>query len=197
MNGGDALVATLISHGVDTVFCVPGESYLAVLEGLRKNANTIQLVVNRHESGASFAANAYAKIGRRPGCAFVSRGPGANNASIGVHTADQDSIPLVLFIGQVPRAEFDRESFQKVNYHEVFGSMAKAVMEPHGPEDVARVTAHALALSQAGPAGPGDRRLARRRHGSRSRRRHYPGPRGEVCRLALARCACRRRFLDQ
>jgi acetolactate synthase I/II/III large subunit len=154
MNGGDALVATLISHGVDTVFCVPGESYLAVLEGMRKNANAIRLVVNRHESGASFAANAYAKIGRRPGCAFVSRGPGATNASIGVHTADQDSIPLVLFIGQVPRAEFDRESFQKVNYHEVFGSMAKAVMEPYGPEDVARVTAHALALSQAGRPGP-------------------------------------------
>jgi acetolactate synthase-1/2/3 large subunit len=154
MNGGDALVATLISHGVDTVFCVPGESYLAVLEGLRKNANAIQVIVNRHESGASFAANAYAKIGRRPGCAFVSRGPGATNASIGVHTADQDSVPLVLFIGQVPRAEFDRESFQKVNYHDVFGSMCKAVMEPHGPEDVARVTAHALALCRAGRPGP-------------------------------------------
>jgi len=154
MNGGEALVATLISHGVDTVFCVPGESYLAVLEGLRKNANAIQVVVNRHESGASFAANAYAKIGRRPGCAFVSRGPGATNASIGIHTADQDSIPLVLFIGQVPRNEFDRESFQKVNYHEVFGSMTKAVMEPHGPEDVARVTAHALALAQSGRPGP-------------------------------------------
>ena len=154
MNGGDALVATLIGHGVDTVFCVPGESYLAVLEGLRKNANTIHLVVNRHEACSSLAANAYAKIGRRPGCAFVSRGPGATNASIGVHTADQDSIPLVLFIGQVPRAEFDHESFQKVDYRQVFGSMTKAVLEPHGAEDVAQVTARALALSQAGRPGP-------------------------------------------
>ncbi len=154
MNGGDALVATLVSHGVETVFCVPGESYLAVLEGLRKNANAIRLVVNRHESGASFAANAYAKIGRRPGCAFVSRGPGATNASIGVHTADQDSIPLVLFIGQVPRNEFDHESFQKMDYRQVFGSMTKAVLEPAGPEDVARVTAHALSLAMAGRPGP-------------------------------------------
>ena len=105
MNAGEALVRTLDSHGVDTVFCVPGESYLAVLESLRGHANSIRLITNRHESGATFAANGYAKISRKPGIAFVSRGPGATNASIGVHTADQDSVPLVLFIGQIPLSE--------------------------------------------------------------------------------------------
>ena len=154
MNGGEALVETLASHGVDTVFCVPGESYLAVLEGLRRHANTIRLVTNRHEAGAAFAANGYAKISRRPGIAFVSRGPGATNASIGVHTADQDSIPLVLFIGQIPREEFGREAFQEIDYTAFFGSVAKAVLEPIAPADVARATADALTIAQTGRPGP-------------------------------------------
>ena len=154
MNGGEALVETLATHGVDTVFCVPGESYLAVLEALRRHANAIRLVTNRHESGATFAANAYAKIGRRPGIAFVSRGPGATNASIGVHTADQDSVPLVLFIGQLPRRELGREGFQEIDYAAFFGTVAKAVLQPIDPADVARMTAEALAIATAGRPGP-------------------------------------------
>ena len=154
MNAGEALVRTLDRHGVETVFCVPGESYLAVLEALRRRANRIRLVTCRHESGASFAANGYAKIARRPGVAFVSRGPGATNASIGVHTAHQDSIPLVVFIGQVPRAELGREAFQEVDYRAFYGAITKAVLEPSRPEDVARATAEALALAQAGRPGP-------------------------------------------
>ncbi|MBC6439573.1 MAG: thiamine pyrophosphate-binding protein [Rhodospirillales bacterium] len=154
MNGGEALVQTLASHAVDTVFCVPGESYLAVLDGLRRHASSIRLVTNRHESGATFAANGYAKIARRPGIAFVSRGPGATNASIGVHTADQDSIPLVLFIGQVPREELGREAFQEIDYKAFFGTIAKAVLEPIDPADVARATADALTIAQAGRPGP-------------------------------------------
>ncbi|MBT5435346.1 MAG: hypothetical protein HOK83_16985, partial [Rhodospirillaceae bacterium] len=154
MNGGEALVETLASHGVDTVFCVPGESYLAVLEGLRRNDNSMRLVTNRHESGAAFAANGYAKISRKPGIAFVSRGPGATNASIGVHTADQDSIPLVLFIGQIPLIEMGREAFQEIDYKAFYGTIAKAVLEPLNATDVARATADALTLAQSGRPGP-------------------------------------------
>jgi acetolactate synthase-1/2/3 large subunit len=154
MNAGESLVRTLASHGVDTVFCVPGESYLAVLDGLRRHANSIRLVTNRHESGATFAANGYAKISRKPGIAFVSRGPGATNASIGVHTADQDSVPLVLFIGQIPLSEMGREAFQEIDYAAIFGTIAKAVIEPNNPADVARATADALALAQSGRPGP-------------------------------------------
>ena len=113
MNGGEALVRTLVNHGVDTAFCVPGESYLAVLEALRRHSNAIRLVTNRHESGVAYAANGYAKIASKPGVAFVSRGPGATNAAIGIHTADQDSVPVVLFIGQVPKHEIGREAFQE------------------------------------------------------------------------------------
>ncbi len=154
MNGGEALVRTLASHGVNTVFCVPGESYLAVLDSLRRHADRIRLVANRHEAGATFAANGFAKISRRPGVAFVSRGPGAANASIGVHTADQDSIPLVLFIGQVPRGDLGREAFQEIDYQAFFGTIAKAVLEPAGPADVARAAAEAFAIAQAGRPGP-------------------------------------------
>lgn len=154
MNGGEALVRTLLRHGVRTAFCVPGESYLAVLDALARRADDIRLITNRHESGAAFAANGYAKIARRPGIAFVSRGPGAANAAIGVHTAAQDSIPLVLFVGQVPRAEQGREAFQEIDCRAVFGSMAKAVLEPPGPADTARATAEALALARAGRPGP-------------------------------------------
>ena len=115
MNGGEILVATLLEHGVDTGFCVPGESYLTVLEALRQAQARIRLVLNRHESGATFAAESYAKATAKPGIAFVTRGPGATNASIGLHPAKQDSTPLVLFIGHVPTREMGREAFQEIN----------------------------------------------------------------------------------
>ena len=154
MNGGEALVATLLEHGVDTGFCVPGESYLTVLEALRQARSRIRLVLNRHESGATFAAEAFGKATARPGIAFVTRGPGATNASIGLHTAKQDSTPLVLFIGHVPTGEMGREAFQEIDYPTAFGPMTKGVIEVMRPEDVAAATAEALRLSVARRPGP-------------------------------------------
>jgi len=153
MNGGEALVATLLEHGVDTGFCVPGESYLTVLEALRQARDRIRLVLNRHESGATFAAEAYAKATATPGIAFVTRGPGATNASIGLHTAKQDSTPLVLFIGHVPTHEMGREAFQEIDYPTAFGPMTKGVIEVMRPDDVAAATAEALRLAVAGRPG--------------------------------------------
>ena len=154
MNGGQALVATLLSHGVEEAFCLPGESYLEVIEALRLAKDRIRLVNTRHEAGASFAAAAYGRLTGKPGIAFVTRGPGATNASIGVHTADQDSVPMVLFIGQVPTPELGREAFQEIDYARMFGDIAKAVFEPHAPGDVAHSTAKALTIACAGRPGP-------------------------------------------
>ncbi|MSO69062.1 MAG: thiamine pyrophosphate-binding protein [Alphaproteobacteria bacterium] len=154
MNGGQALVATLLSHGVEAAFCLPGESYLEVIEALRLAKDRLRLINTRHESGASFAAAAYGRITGRPGIAFVTRGPGATNASIGVHTATQDSVPMVLFIGQVPTTELGREAFQEIDYARMFGGLAKAVFEPRKPTEVAAMTAQALTIACAGRPGP-------------------------------------------
>ena len=110
-SAADALVETLVKQGVDRVFCVPGESYIAVLDSL-VDETAIQIVTCRHESGAGFMALADAKITGRAGTCFVSRGPGATNASIAVHTADQDAVPVVFFIGQIERPDFGRGAFQ-------------------------------------------------------------------------------------
>lgn len=152
--GGRALVETLIGHGVDTVFCLPGESYLGVVEALREHQNEIRLIVNRHESGASFAATAHARMTNKPGIAFVSRGPGATNAAIGVHTARQDSTPLVLFIGQVPTHQLGREAFQEVDYHIMFGPLTKDVLQAFTASEVADITQRALAIAVDGRPGP-------------------------------------------
>jgi acetolactate synthase-1/2/3 large subunit len=154
MTGGEALVATLVEHGIDQAFCVPGESYLAVLEGLRKARRQIRLVVTRHESGASFAGEAYGKIARRPAAVLVTRGPGASNAAIGIHTAAQDSTPLVLLIGHIPTAVKGREAFQEIDYHRMYAPIAKAVIEPPSPREVAECTARAVRLAVAGRPGP-------------------------------------------
>jgi len=154
MTGGDALVQTLSAHGVDQAFCVPGESYLAVLEGLRRARDQIRLVVNRHESGVTFAAEAYGKLARRPAVALVTRGPGATNGAIGIHTAAQDSTPLLLLVGHVPTSAKGREAFQEIDYHRMYAPIAKAVLEPAGPAAVAEVTARALRLTVAGRPGP-------------------------------------------
>jgi len=136
MTGGDALVATLLAHDVSQAFCVPGESYLAVLEALRRERGRIRLVVTRHEAGAAFAAEAYGKLARRPAAVFVTRGPGASNAAIGIHTAAQDSTPVVLFIGQVPTTAKGREAFQEIDYHRMYAPLVKAVLEPESARDV-------------------------------------------------------------
>lgn len=154
MDGGTALVETLIAWGVDTAFSVPGESYLPVLAAIQRASNRIRLVTPRHESGVTFAAEAYGKLTGRPAAGFVSRGPGATNASIGVHTASQDSTPLLLFVGHVPTATKGREAFQEIDYHQMFGKIAKAVLEPEHTRQIPDVTAHAVALSTSGRPGP-------------------------------------------
>ena len=149
----DLLVDCLAAHGIDRVFCVPGESYLAVLDALH-DSNAIQTVICRHESGAGFMAVGDAKVTARPGVAFVSRGPGATNASIAVHVAEQDAVPLVLFIGQVPRSEIGRRSFQEVDYAKTFADMAKAVYLIHDQARIPEIVARAFVQAQAPTPGP-------------------------------------------
>ena len=127
--GGHVLADQLVVNGVDTIFCVPGESYLGLLDGLYNHKDKIKLITTRHESGASNMADAYAKITNKPGICLVSRGPGATNAANGIHTAHQDSTPLILFIGQVSRDEREREAQQEIDYKEMFKPMAKYVAE--------------------------------------------------------------------
>jgi acetolactate synthase I/II/III large subunit len=146
------LVAELEVHDVDRVFCVPGESYLAVLDALF--GRPIEVVTCRHESGAGFMAVADAKLTGKPGICFVSRGPGASNAAIAVHTAQQDAAPLVLFVGQVERKDRGRGAFQEVNYERTFGDMAKLVVEVSDPARLAEVTAHAFHVATIGAPGP-------------------------------------------
>ena len=149
----DLLIDTLVLHGVDRVFCVPGESYLSVLDGLAGHPG-IAVVTCRHESGAGFMALADARLTARPGVAFVSRGPGAMNASIAVHTAQQDAVPLVLFIGQVERAHRRMNAFQEVDYEHVFGAMAKWVVEVNDPARLPGIVATAFHAAQSGTPGP-------------------------------------------
>ncbi len=154
VTGGDALVETLCAHGVDTAFTVSGESFLYVLDAMRRRPDRIRLLATRHEGGAAFAAEAYGKIARRPAAVLVSRGPGASNAAIGVHTARQDCTPMLLFIGQVRTRSRGREAFQEIDHHRMFGSLAKAVLEPRDAGAIADVTAEAVGLSMAGRPGP-------------------------------------------
>lgn len=134
--GGQVLIDALRIHGVERAFCVPGESYLAALDALHDAEDDIELIVCRQEGGAAYMAEAYGKMTGKPGICFVTRGPGATNASIGVHTAFQDSTPMILFIGQVARDQMEREAFQEIDYRRMFGQMAKWVVEI---EDAARI----------------------------------------------------------
>ena len=154
MNGGDALVDTLLAFGVDTGFTVPGESFLNVLEALRVKRDSFRLVSTRHESGGAFAAVGYGKLSGRPAAVFVSRGPGATNAAISVHTARQSSTPLLLFIGHVRTRSKGREAFQEIDHHRMFAPVAKAVMEPESAADIHRVTEQAVDESMTGRPGP-------------------------------------------
>src|SRR6266849_6646495 len=148
------LVDALKIHGVDTAFCVPGESYLAVLDALYDARDSIRLIVARQDGGAAYMAEAWAKVTGRPGICFVTRGPGATNASIGVHTAQQDSTPIILFIGQVPGEFSDRESFQEMDYRHMFGPMAKWVAQIDRPERMHEYVSHAFHLAMSGRPGP-------------------------------------------
>src|SRR3984885_9135650 len=135
-NGGQALVEALKIHGTELAFCVPGESYLPVLDALYDARDTIRLISCRHESGAANMAEAYGKLTGRPGVCMVTRGPGATNASIGVHTAQQDSTPMILFVGQIARRDRGRGAFQEVDYPATIGGLAKWAVELDDPSRV-------------------------------------------------------------
>jgi acetolactate synthase-1/2/3 large subunit len=152
--GGQLVVDSLLAHQVDTVFCVPGESYLAVLDALYEVRDRIRVITCRHESGAAFMAEAYAKFTGRPGVVFVTRGPGACNASIGVHTAFQDSTPLVLFVGQVARDQFDREAFQEVDYRLMYKPLAKWITQIERADRVPELVGQAFARAMSARRGP-------------------------------------------
>jgi acetolactate synthase-1/2/3 large subunit len=150
--GGQILVDQLVAQGVERLTCVPGESYLAVLDALHDAS--IDVLVCRNEGGAAMMADAYGKLTGRPGICFVTRGPGATNASCGVHIAAQDSTPMILFIGQVARHMREREAFQEVNYKQFFGGMAKWVVEVDDPSRFPELIARAFRTAMQGRPGP-------------------------------------------
>ena len=150
--GAQVLVDQLVVHGVETAFCIPGESYIAVLDALHDAP--IRLVVARHEAGAANMADAYGKLTGRPGICFVTRAPGATHAAVGVHAAYQDSTPLILFVGQVPRGHRGREAFQELDYGRMFGQMAKWVVEVEEAAAFPKVAARALHVATSGRPGP-------------------------------------------
>lgn len=150
--GAQILVDHLVLHGVDTAFCIPGESYLAVLDALHDAP--IRLVVARHEAGAANMADAYGKLTGRPGICLVTRAPGATHAATGVYTAFQDSTPLILLVGQVPRGHRGREAFQELDYERMFGGFAKWVVEVERAEAFPDVTARAFDTATSGRPGP-------------------------------------------
>ena len=153
-SGGQLLVDQLIIHGADLAFCVPGESYLPVLDALYEHRDSIRLITCRHESGAANMAEAYGKLTGKPGICFVTRGPGATNASIGVHTAFQDSTPMILFIGQVGNDFIEREAFQEIDYRRMFGQMAKWVAQIDRADRVPEFIARAWQVATCGRMGP-------------------------------------------
>ena len=153
-SGGHALVAGLERHGVDLAFCVPGESYLAALDGFYDSP--IRLISCRHEAGAANMAEAYGKLTGRPGICLVTRGPGATHASVGIHNAWQDSTPMVLLAGQVPRRLLGRDAFQEMDLGAVFGTTAKWVGQPLSADEVPEVVARAFSEALRGRPGPVD-----------------------------------------
>ena len=151
-HGGHILVDQLKVNGVERVFSVPGESFLAALDGLYNSG--IENIVCRHEGGAAMMAEADAKITHSPGVVFVTRGPGATNASSGIHVAMQDSTPLIVFVGQVPLEHRDREAFQEIDYERFFSPIAKWVAEVKDLKRLPEYVARAFQVSQAGRPGP-------------------------------------------
>jgi acetolactate synthase-1/2/3 large subunit len=172
-NAGHLLVECLVAQGVTHAFGVPGESYLAVLDGFHAHADQISFVTCRQEGGAAFMADAQGRLTGRPGVCFVTRGPGATNASIGVHTAFQDSTPMVLFIGDVASDTRDREAFQEVDFCSFFGpstkGMAKRVERIDDARRIPEYVARAFATAMNGRPGPA---VFRHALGAGAARRH-------------------------
>lgn len=152
-HGGEILVQALIRNAVDTLYCVPGESYLPVLDALH-DTPSIKTIVTRHEGAASNMADAYGKLTGRPGICFVTRGPGATHASNGVHTAKQDSTPMILFVGQIESSFKGREAFQEVDYRQMFGDLAKWVTEIDSIERIPEIVNKAFSIAMSGRPGP-------------------------------------------
>src|SRR5438045_2110384 len=148
----EILVDQLIKNGVRHVFCVPGESYLAVLDAFHDR--DISVTVCRQEGGAAMMAEAVGKLTGRPGVCFVTRGPGATNASPGIHIAHQDSTPLIMFVGQVARDMREREAFQELDYRAVFGSMTKWTTEIDEPARIPEIVSRAFHAATSGRPGP-------------------------------------------
>src|SRR6202022_5188593 len=148
----EVLIDQLVIHGVRHVFCVPGESYLAALDAFHDR--NIAITVCRHESGAAIMAEACGKATGRPGICFVTRGPGATNASPGVHIARQDSTPLILFVGQIARWMREREAFQEIDYRAFFGSIAKWVADVEDAARLPELVSRAFHIATSGRPGP-------------------------------------------
>ncbi|SPE24776.1 Acetolactate synthase isozyme 2 large subunit IlvG [Burkholderiales bacterium] len=151
--GARILVEQLLLQGVDRLFCVPGESYLGVLDSLI-DTPSLRLIVNRHESGSAFMAGAYARLTGQPGVAYVTRGPGACNAAIGIHHAHQDSLPVVLLVGQAPTDVLEREAFQEIDCRGLFGSMSKWVAQIDRADRIPEFLARAFQTATSGRPGP-------------------------------------------
>ena len=152
--GGRILVDNLLQQGAELAFCVPGESYLPVLDALYEVRDRLRLIVCRQEGGAAYMGEAYGKLTGRPGIVFVTRGPGASNAAIGIHTAAQDSTPLIVFVGQVGGDFADREAFQEIDYRRMYGSIVKWVAQIDRVERVPEYVARAYRVAQSGRPGP-------------------------------------------
>ncbi|MEO5733948.1 MAG: thiamine pyrophosphate-binding protein [Rubrivivax sp.] len=151
-SGGQILVDTLVANGVETAFCVPGESFLEVLDALHDSP--VRLITCRHEGPATHMAEAGAKLSGRPGVALVTRAPGATHASVAVHTAFQDSTPLVLLIGQVARETSEREAFQEIDYRQMFGAFTKWVAQIDDAARIPELLGRAFQIAMAGRRGP-------------------------------------------
>lgn len=151
-NAAQALVEILHRNGIDRVFCVPGESFLGIMDALHDSP--IDVVTARHEASAGFMAVADARLTARPGVLLVSRGPGATNAAIALHTAEQDAVPLILIVGQIEKKDLRREAFQEIDYGRMYGGIAKWVAEAIDAEQVPELTAKAVRIATSGTPGP-------------------------------------------
>ena len=152
--GGQILVDALRIHGTDTAYCVPGESFLAVIDALYHARDAIRLIVCRQEGGAAHMAEAHGKLTGEPGICFVTRGPGSTNASIAIHTARQDSTPLIVFIGQVGRDAIGREAWQEIEYRHMFGHIAKWVDQVDDARRLPEYISRAFHVATSGRPGP-------------------------------------------
>ncbi|NOZ42840.1 MAG: thiamine pyrophosphate-binding protein [Alphaproteobacteria bacterium] len=152
--GGSVLINALEINGVEKIFGVPGESYLEALDSLYDHKAHMEYITCRQEGGAGFMAAAYARLTGKAGICFVTRGPGAANAAIGVHTAFQDSAPMILLVGQVPRDNLEREAFQEMDYRRMFGQMAKWIAQIDDPSRIPEFINHAFQVAHSGRPGP-------------------------------------------